>query len=37
MFHDDGSGLAIGIWGASFSISGAIGPLSGGALSKHIW
>jgi MFS transporter, DHA2 family, multidrug resistance protein len=29
--------LAIGIWAASFSVGGAVGPLVGGALLEHFW
>ncbi|XDD49630.1 MFS transporter [Leptospira sp. WS92.C1] len=29
--------VAIGIWGMSFSIGGAIGPLVGGILLEHFW
>lgn len=29
--------FAIGIWGTSFSIGGAIGPLVGGVLLEHFW
>ncbi|MBM9499187.1 MFS transporter [Leptospira sp. 201903071] len=29
--------FAIGIWGTSFSIGGAIGPLIGGLLLEHFW
>ncbi|TGK20051.1 MFS transporter [Leptospira fluminis] len=29
--------FAIGIWGTSFSIGGAIGPLVGGMLLEHFW
>ncbi|PJZ52347.1 MFS transporter [Leptospira adleri] len=29
--------VAIGIWGTSFSIGGAIGPLIGGLLLEHFW
>ncbi|EPG72670.1 transporter, major facilitator family protein [Leptospira fainei serovar Hurstbridge str. BUT 6] len=29
--------VAIGIWGTSFSIGGAIGPLVGGLLLEHFW
>ncbi|TGK29436.1 MFS transporter [Leptospira gomenensis] len=29
--------VAIGIWGTSFSIGGAIGPLVGGVLLQHFW
>ncbi|GAA4163887.1 MFS transporter [Shinella granuli] len=38
MFRDPGQrSLAIGIWMASFSLGGAIGPLVGGALLEHFW
>ncbi|MDV6236710.1 MFS transporter [Leptospira ellisii] len=29
--------VAIGIWGTSFSVGGAIGPLVGGVLLEHFW
>ncbi|PJZ70601.1 MFS transporter [Leptospira perolatii] len=29
--------FAIGVWGASFSVGGAIGPLLGGLLLQHFW
>jgi MFS transporter, DHA2 family, multidrug resistance protein len=29
--------LAIGVWAASFSVGGAIGPLVGGSLLEHFW
>jgi len=38
MFHDpEQRTVAIGIWGTSFSIGGAIGPLIGGILLEHYW
>ncbi len=38
MFHDPAERtIAIGIWGTSFSIGGAIGPLFGGLLLQHYW
>lgn len=38
MFRDAGQrSLAIGIWMASFSLGGAIGPLVGGALLESFW
>ncbi|GLS34170.1 MFS transporter, DHA2 family, multidrug resistance protein [Mesorhizobium albiziae] len=38
MFHDDKERtFAIGIWIASFSAGGAIGPLIGGALLEYFW
>jgi MFS transporter, DHA2 family, multidrug resistance protein len=38
MFHDPGQRtVAIGVWGTSFSVGGAIGPLLGGMLLEHFW
>jgi MFS transporter, DHA2 family, multidrug resistance protein len=38
MFHDERERTtAIGIWIASYSVGGAIGPLVGGALLAHFW
>lgn len=38
MFRDDGQrSFAIGVWMASFSLGGAIGPLVGGALLEQFW
>jgi MFS transporter, DHA2 family, multidrug resistance protein len=38
MFHDPGQRtVAIGVWIASFSAGGAIGPLFGGLLLEHFW
>ena len=38
MFQDDRErSVAIGIWIASFSVGGTIGPLIGGALLEHFW
>jgi MFS transporter, DHA2 family, multidrug resistance protein len=38
MFHDPHERtVAIGVWIASFSAGGAIGPLLGGALLAHFW
>lgn len=38
MFADPGQRTtAIGVWAASFSLGGAIGPLAGGALLEHFW
>jgi DHA2 family multidrug resistance protein-like MFS transporter len=38
MFEDDGERTkAIGVWGASFAVGAAIGPLVGGALLEHFW
>jgi DHA2 family multidrug resistance protein-like MFS transporter len=38
MFHDaDELRVAIGVWIASFSAGGAIGPLLGGVLLAHFW
>ena len=38
MFHDPHQRtVAIGIWGTSFSLGGAIGPLLGGVLLEHFW
>ena len=38
MFHDAAQRtFAIGIWGTSFSVGGAIGPVLGGALLGHFW
>ena len=38
MFHDPAQRTtAIGIWVASFSIGGAVGPLFGGLLLEHFW
>jgi MFS transporter, DHA2 family, multidrug resistance protein len=38
MFHDPGQRTtAIGVWIASFSAGGAIGPVVGGALLEHFW
>jgi len=38
MFHDPRQrGTAIGIWVASFSAGGALGPLVGGLLIEHFW
>ncbi len=38
MFPDDRErSVAIGIWIASFSVGGTIGPLIGGALLEHFW
>jgi MFS transporter, DHA2 family, multidrug resistance protein len=38
MFHDPRERTtAIGVWVASFSIGGAIGPLFGGLLLEHFW
>lgn len=38
MFHDPAQRTtAIGVWIASFSIGGAVGPLFGGLLLEHFW
>ena len=38
MFHDPKQRtVAIGVWGTSFSVGGAIGPLVGGILLEHFW
>jgi MFS transporter, DHA2 family, multidrug resistance protein len=38
MFHDHNERtFAIGIWGTSFSLGGAIGPLVGGVLLEYFW
>ncbi|BDA80307.1 MFS transporter [Leptospira kobayashii] len=38
MFHDpEERTIAIGIWGTSFSLGGAIGPLLGGVLLEYFW
>ena len=38
MFEDDAERTrAIAVWGASFSVGAAIGPLVGGALLEHFW
>jgi len=38
MFHDPAQRtLAIGIWTASFSVGGMVGPLVGGLLLEHFW
>jgi DHA2 family multidrug resistance protein-like MFS transporter len=38
MFEDDTERTkAIGVWGASFAVGAAIGPLVGGALLEHFW
>jgi DHA2 family multidrug resistance protein-like MFS transporter len=38
MFHDERQrNVAIGVFGASFSVGGAIGPLIGGVLLEHFW
>ncbi|TGK00751.1 MFS transporter [Leptospira semungkisensis] len=38
MFLDsDERTFAIGVWGTSFSLGGAIGPLAGGLLLQHFW
>lgn len=38
MFHDARERtIAIGVWVASFSVGGAIGPLLGGLLLQHFW
>jgi DHA2 family multidrug resistance protein-like MFS transporter len=38
MFEDDAERTkAIGVWGASFAVGAAIGPLVGGALLEHFW
>ena len=38
MFHDPTERTtAIGIWVASYSIGGAVGPLFGGVLLEHFW
>lgn len=38
MFHDPKQRtVAIGVWIASYSIGGAMGPLIGGALLEHFW
>lgn len=38
MFHDDHQRTtAIGIWGTSFAVGGAIGPLVGGVLLEFFW
>ena len=38
MFLDPGQRtVAIGVWIASFSVGGAIGPLVGGVLLEHFW
>jgi MFS transporter, DHA2 family, multidrug resistance protein len=38
MFHDDHQRMtAIGIWGTSFAVGGAIGPLVGGVLLEFFW
>ena len=38
MFEDESERTqAIGIWGASFAVGAAIGPLVGGALLEHFW
>src|SRR6202048_512363 len=38
MFENDAERTkAIGVWGASFAVGAAIGPLVGGALLEHFW
>jgi DHA2 family multidrug resistance protein-like MFS transporter len=38
MFHDPKQRTsAIGLWGTSFALGGAIGPLVGGAFLEHFW
>ncbi|MEO7734150.1 MAG: MFS transporter [Kofleriaceae bacterium] len=38
MFHDDRERkIAIGVWGASFSTGGLLGPLLGGVALAHFW
>src|SRR6185436_11310851 len=38
MFEDDAERTrAIAVWGASFAVGAAIGPLVGGALLEHFW
>jgi MFS transporter, DHA2 family, multidrug resistance protein len=38
MFEDDAERTkAIGVWGASFAVGAAVGPLVGGALLDHFW
>jgi len=38
MFHDASERMtAIGIWGTSFAVGGAIGPLIGGILLQYFW
>lgn len=38
MFEDEKQrSFAVGVWMASFSLGGAIGPLVGGALLEHFW
>lgn len=38
MFHNDGQRtMAIGIWAASYSAGGTIGPLVGGVMLEHFW
>ena len=38
MFHDDKQRtVAIGVWGTSFSVGGAIGPILGGVLLEQFW
>ena len=38
MFHDPAERtFAIGVWGTSYSLGGAIGPLLGGALLEYFW
>src|ERR1700737_512891 len=38
MFEDDAERTkAIGVWGASFAVGAAIGPLVGGVLLEHFW
>jgi MFS transporter, DHA2 family, multidrug resistance protein len=38
MFHDDKQRtVAIGVWGTSFSVGGAIGPVLGGVLLEQFW
>jgi MFS transporter, DHA2 family, multidrug resistance protein len=38
MFRDERQRtIAIGVWIASFSAGGAIGPLAGGVLLEHYW
>jgi MFS transporter, DHA2 family, multidrug resistance protein len=38
MFEDDSERTqAIGIWGASFAVGAAVGPLVGGILLEHFW
>src|SRR5207248_200993 len=38
MFEDDTERTtAIGVWGASFAVGAAIGPLVGGVLLEHFW